>query len=284
MRGDRPLFSNTPTETGVSVRPSTPSASEAGRLIAEYGLKELSPRGRVTGEAAEVTTLRVVRRRAWSGPQAADSSLRRGERACARSAGVVAVDAMARSAAGWHGGALRVGGATVRTEAARGAAAGAVGVVAMDVVTWVMYRRQSRRDLLQEKRARVFGKDTAHAAVRHVTRAMGSDAGTGEPNGAGIAVHYGLGMGPAAVYAVQRRRWPQLRAGGGALYGFLLFVINDELAAPLLRLAGPPKAYPPTTHVRGLVGHVVLGMATEAALNAIEGPPVPQPAESASTG
>ncbi|WP_324273492.1 hypothetical protein [Blastococcus brunescens] len=161
------------------------------------------------------------------------------------------------------------------TAAARGAAAGAVGVLAMDVATWAMFRRESSRDLLREKRARVFGKDTAHAVVRQVTRAVGSDAGSDEPNGAGIAVHYRLGMGPGAVYAVQRRRW--VRTGGGALYGLLLFVVDDELAAPLLHLAGAPNAYPLIAHVRGLVGHVALGMVTEATLRAMEDGPAPQP-------
>ena len=158
------------------------------------------------------------------------------------------------------------------TIAARGAAAGAAGVVAMDAVTWAMYRRERRRDLLREKRARVGGRDTAHALVRQVARLVGSDAGRSEPNPAGIAVHYALGMGPGALYAQQRHRtW--LRKGGGAVYGALLFALNDELAAPLLRVAGPPGAYPLKAHLRGLVGHVVLGVATEATLRATEGRP-----------
>ncbi|GAB3350390.1 DUF1440 domain-containing protein [Modestobacter lapidis] len=166
----------------------------------------------------------------------------------------------------------------MRTTAARGAAAGAVGVLAMDVVTWAMYRRESRLDLLREKRARRYGKDTAHAMVRRLTRAAGSRAGATEPNAAGIAVHYGLGMGPGLLYAHQRHQHPWLRAGSGALYGLLLSIVNDEIAAPLLRVAGPPGAYPVKAHVRGLVGHLVLGMATEAALNAIDDRKAAQPA------
>ncbi len=79
-------------------------------------------------------------------------------------------------------------------------------------------------------------------------------------------------MGPGALYAQQRqhRRW--VRTGRGALYGFGLFLLNDEIAARLLGIAGPQGVYPWQAHLRGLVGHVVLGMVTEAALNAIEGP------------
>ena len=159
----------------------------------------------------------------------------------------------------------------MRTSTARGGAAGAVGVVAMDVVTWVLYRRESETGLLREKLLRPYGKDTAHALVRRVAKAVGSDAGSSEPNGAGIAVHYGLGMAPGALYAEQRRRRPWLRSGRGALYGLGLYLANDLLAARLLGLAAPQGRYPWQAHARGVVGHVVLGVVTDATLNAIEG-------------
>jgi hypothetical protein len=91
----------------------------------------------------------------------------------------------------------------MKTSTARGAASGAVGVLATDVITWLLYRREDRLDLLREKRRRPYGKDTAQALVRRVTDAAGSAAGSSEPNGAGIAVHYGLGLGPGALYAEQ---------------------------------------------------------------------------------
>jgi hypothetical protein len=47
-------------------------------------------------------------------------------------------------------------------------------------------------------------------------------------------------------------------------------VLNDEIASRLLRVAGPQRDYPWQAHLRGLVGHVVLGMVTEATLNAIK--------------
>ena len=165
----------------------------------------------------------------------------------------------------------------MRTTTARGSAAGAVGVVAMDVITWLLYRRENRLDLLREKQLRPYGKDTAHALVRRVTRAVGSDVGRSEPNGAGIAVHYALGMAPGALYAQQRLRRPWLRSGGGALYGVGLYLLNDLLAARLLGIAGPQARYPWQAHARGVIGHVVLGMVTEATLGAIEDPQHPTP-------
>lgn len=83
-------------------------------------------------------------------------------------------------------------------------------------------------------------------------------------------MHYGLGMGPGALYAHRRQQYPWLRTGRGALYGLGLFLVNDEIGARLLRIAGPQRSYPWRSHVRGLIGHVVLGVVTEATLNAME--------------
>ena len=100
--------------------------------------------------------------------------------------------------------------------------------------------------------------------------AAGSDAGSSEPNGAGIAVHYGLGMAPGALYAQQRQQRAWLRRGNGALYGAALYLANDLVAARLLGIAGPQTKYPWQAHVRGVIGHVVLGVVTESTLNAMD--------------
>ena len=123
---------------------------------------------------------------------------------------------------------------------------------------------------LREKQARVFGKDTAHAAARRLARLVGSDAAQDEPNAAGIAIHYALGMVPGAVYARLRQSQPWLRTGRGAVYGLALTVVNDEIAGRLLGIMGPQRGYPWQAHLRGLVGHVVLGMVTEAAIRALD--------------
>ncbi|WP_143116275.1 DUF1440 domain-containing protein [Lentzea xinjiangensis] len=140
----------------------------------------------------------------------------------------------------------------------------------MDVVTWAMYRRQAPELLERERRARVFGLDVAHAAARRVARMVGSSAAQEQPNAAGIAVHYLLGIGPGMAYAHLRRRHPRLAWGKGSVWGAVLFVVNDEIAAPLARVAGGPGRYPRQTHVRGLVGHVMLGVATHLVLEALD--------------
>lgn len=158
----------------------------------------------------------------------------------------------------------------MQREMVTGTAAGAVGVWAMDVVTWLMYRKQSDASLAQEKRARVFGKDPAHAAARHLAKLAGSDAATAEPNAGGIFIHYLLGIGPGVLYAKLRRSTPAVTVAKGAAWGAGLYVANDVMVARMLRLAGPQREYPWQAHVRGVVGHGVLGMATHAVLEALD--------------
>jgi uncharacterized membrane protein YagU involved in acid resistance len=76
-------------------------------------------------------------------------------------------------------------------------------------------------------------------------------------------MHYALGIFPGAVYAVVRDRFRPVRAGRGILFGLALWVVNDELLNSALGLSGPPEAYPLSSHLRGLIGHLVLGVATD---------------------
>jgi uncharacterized membrane protein YagU involved in acid resistance len=116
----------------------------------------------------------------------------------------------------------------------------------------------------------VFGKDPAHAGARHLAKAVGSDAAHEEPNAGGIFLHYQLGIAPGVVYAKLREKYPQVTAGKGALWGATLYVTNDLFAARMLRIVGPQKDYPWQTHLRGVVGHMVLGVATHLTLEALD--------------
>ena len=152
----------------------------------------------------------------------------------------------------------------------KGAIAGAAGVWLMDQVGWFLYRREDPATLQREKAARVEGKDPAHVASGKVARAFGITLSPLQPHPAGIAVHYALGVVPAALYAPLRHRINGLGAGRGLLYGLGLFLVNDEIVAPVLGLASGPAAYPWQAHARGLVAHLVLGVSTDAALDALD--------------
>ncbi|HWG85800.1 MAG TPA: DUF1440 domain-containing protein [Deinococcales bacterium] len=155
-------------------------------------------------------------------------------------------------------------------ELIKGAVAGAAGVWAMDRVGWFMYLREDEDALRQEERVRPGGLDPAHNIAGRVASALGRELVPEQPNQWGIVAHYALGVLPGALYGVLRHRYPGLASSQGALYGLGLFVVNDELANPLLGLSGGPLEYPWQAHARGLVEHVILGVVTDLVLRTMD--------------
>lgn len=161
-------------------------------------------------------------------------------------------------------------GGSVLGDVVKGAIAGAVGTWAMDKVGWYMYHREDPDALQREHEARVEAKDPAHVIANRVARGVGESLHPEQPHPAGIAVHYGLGVAPAMLYAPLRSRLPALGAAGGLLYGLGLFLVVDEGMAPALGAASGPMEYPWQAHARGLVSHLVLGAATHATLEVLD--------------
>ena len=140
----------------------------------------------------------------------------------------------------------------------------------MDRVGWGMYLREDPQAFDREKPARVGGMDVAHVAAGKLANVVGLKLTPQQPHPAGIAVHYALGILPGALYGTLRDRVAGLGAGRGLVYGAGLFLINDELLAPVLGLASGPTAYPWQAHARGLVSHMVLGAATDTVLDVLD--------------
>lgn len=155
-------------------------------------------------------------------------------------------------------------------EMTRGAVAGAAGVWVMDRIGWFLYNREDPAALRREHLARVGGRDVAHAAVRKVAEQSSANVPTEQPSAPGLLVHYALGVFPGALYALARHRFPALSAGSGSLYGLGLFVLMDEIMAPMLKLASGPTKYPWQAHARGLVSHVGLGVVTASLLRVFD--------------
>lgn len=162
------------------------------------------------------------------------------------------------------------GNGDLMTEAFKGAIAGAIGVWAMDKVTGAMWDRTHPANLRQEEEARPGGLDPAHVLAGRLAHAMGKELTPAQPHPAGVAVHYGLGIMPGAAYGVLRHSVPAITAGAGMLFGFGLFLAEDEGLNPLIGTAGHPGEYPIEAHARGLVGHLVLGAATHASLKLLD--------------
>jgi hypothetical protein len=155
-------------------------------------------------------------------------------------------------------------------DATRGAIAGAAATWAMDQVTTVMLAVQAPEVTKQEEAARPNGKSSVTNLVDKVEAQTGLVVPPKQRPLAEQVAHYALGAVPGALYGVARHI-PFVRAGNGLLFGLGVFALNDELLNTKLGLASPPQAYPPETHVRGLAGHAVLGVATETGIQLLGG-------------
>ncbi len=170
---------------------------------------------------------------------------------------------------------MPIDGASNRNRAAgdlaMGAIAGAVGALVLQRVSGVVWKRERRRVRAREQRARPLGLDPAHLIAYRAARLAGRRVRPRQPTRAGTAIHYGLGLIPGAIYAaVLRKRWPAVGKAGGLLFGTAVFLLHDELTNWLLRLSGPPRAYPWQAHARGLAAHAAFGATTEFALRVME--------------
>src|SRR5690606_35451948 len=81
---------------------------------------------------------------------------------------------------------------------------------------------------------------------------------------AGHLVHYGTGAVFGALYALCAPR--HTRLWEGLLFGTAVWMFNDNLLVPAMRIADWPRRYPLGAHVKALVAHLVYGGGTALAL------------------
>ncbi len=165
----------------------------------------------------------------------------------------------------------RAEGRSAVADAARGAIAGVVGTWLMDLVTTGLLEGQKPETAQREEAARPNGKGSVENLVDRIESISGRAFDERQRTMLTQVIHFGLGAGPGALYAALRPHVPLIGAGRGLLYGFLLWAVNDEFLNIELGLAAPFGAYPTETHWRGLVGHAVLGMATDSGVDLLGG-------------
>lgn len=153
----------------------------------------------------------------------------------------------------------------------RGAIAGGLATWVMDQVTTRMLESQPAEVTAREEAARPNGQSALENLVDRLAAYFDIELAPEDKATVTRVAHYGLGVVPGAGYGLLRRRVPLIGAGRGVLYGFLLWAVNDEYLATRLGIAAAPEAYPPETHLRGLVGHLVLGVATDTGVEFLGG-------------
>ncbi len=151
----------------------------------------------------------------------------------------------------------------------KGVLAGTFATVAMDRVTSYMWARENRK--AREDYERVTGgKYVPNRSAERVKQLLGLHLSQEQENRLASAMHWGLGLGAAATYALMRRTHPRATLGRGLLFGTVFWALIDESATVLLGLAEPPREYPWQAHARGLAGHLVYGVAADTTINLLD--------------
>jgi uncharacterized membrane protein YagU involved in acid resistance len=151
----------------------------------------------------------------------------------------------------------------------KGAIAGAVATWVMGKVTNTMYEREDRWARRQEDDARE-GTTAYGVAAEKAGRAMGTSLNQDQNEKIGAAIHWALGVGAGAVYAVVRRRFASVGKIAGLGFGTVFWAAVDEGVVPALGLTPGPRAFPWQAHARGLAGHLTFGTVTDGTLRVLD--------------
>lgn len=151
----------------------------------------------------------------------------------------------------------------------KGAIAGAVATWVMGKVTNTMYQREDRGARRQEDDARE-GKTAYGVAAEKAGELLGKPSSKEQNEQVGAAIHWALGIGAGAVYAVLRRRFNAVGRVAGLGFGTAFWAVVDEGLVPALGLTPGPRAFPWQTHARGLAGHLTFGTVTDGALRVLD--------------
>jgi Protein of unknown function (DUF1440) len=151
----------------------------------------------------------------------------------------------------------------------KGAIAGAVATFVMGKVTGYMYEHEDRDARRKEDDAR-GGRSAYEAAAERAASSAGTALDRRSRKQYGSAIHWGLGMGAGAIYAVLRRRFQALGTTGGTAFGTAFWAFLDEGLVPALGLTPGPRAFPWQAHARGLVGHLTFGTVTDGTLRLLD--------------
>jgi uncharacterized membrane protein YagU involved in acid resistance len=107
-------------------------------------------------------------------------------------------------------------------------------------------------------------------AAEKAAHSVGADLGDEERKRAGSAIHWALGVGAGAVYAVLRRRFQTVGRAAGLGFGTMFWAAIDEGLVPALGLTKGAGAFPWQTHARGLAGHLTFGTVTDGTLRVLD--------------
>lgn len=138
---------------------------------------------------------------------------------------------------------------------------------AMEASDELLLRRHPARVRRRERRLR--RGDEGPAFVHHTAGWFGVSVPEGAARAIGQFLHYSFGALPCAAVMLRARRGSSpLTTGIGV--ALLQFVLIDEIAHTAFGLTPNPFRWPPVSHARGLLNHLVYGVCLGAAAAAAD--------------
>jgi hypothetical protein len=149
---------------------------------------------------------------------------------------------------------------SILLDALLGAASGLVASWAMEVAQSRVIARAGTEQTRERERMAQAGTEpattrAAEVAARLVRRSLDER----QKRIGGEIVHYATGAAWGAIFGALAPRIPAPLVAAGAVYGLVVWIVNDELLVPVLGWAKGPTAYPPSVHAKALASHVVFG-------------------------
>lgn len=142
-----------------------------------------------------------------------------------------------------------------------GGIAGIAGTLAMPLITKFMYKFESQEKKELEEKLRpeppfkTMTKKMVKGVNMHPSKKTMKILSTG--------VHWGYGIFWGTLFGALRKKFPAFSKLGGTPFGFLFFLVGDELINSAFKITPPPRKFPVDAHARGLAGHVAFSAAAE---------------------
>ncbi len=147
------------------------------------------------------------------------------------------------------------------------AVAGYVGTKAMEPVSMKLYELESTAD--REREDAVRPGPPYEIAAKKIAALAGVTLEGKALDRASLAAHYGLALSWSPLYLLLRRRTSLRPFSAGLATGAAMSAIADEWMTPALGFSAPNRAYPLSTHVRGVAAHLVFGLGVAASTEAL---------------
>lgn len=142
------------------------------------------------------------------------------------------------------------------------AAAGYVGTKAMEPLSMKLYELESAEARAREDAARPG--PPYRLTAEKLSQLAGFELSEEQLDRLSLAFHYGLAVQWAPLYPLLRRRTGLGPVAAGLATGAAMSVVADELMTPAFGFSAPHLDYPVATHARGVIAHLVFGLAVAA--------------------